>query len=872
MQAGMALTAGARLGPYEIISLLGEGGMGQVYRARDTLLGRDVAIKVLPDAFAADPDRLMRFEREAKTLATLNHTNIAQIHGLEQTGSTRGLVMELVDGPTLADRIAQGPVPLDEALGIAREITAALDAAHTQGIVHRDLKPANVKLALDGTVKVLDFGLAKAIQTADVSRQPSDAMAYSPTITSPAVTQAGVILGTAAYMAPEQARGRTVDKRADIWAFGCLLYEMLTGARAFAGDSLTDTFASIVKDQPNLDRAPASVRRLLARCLEKDPRKRLRDIADAFDLIDEPRAPIEMPGRPAWRAWIPWAIAGLAIATLAALIVFRAIATPAPAPVVKFQVAWPGKVGGTLPRFFEISPDGRYFAMASDGLLWVRGLDDLEATRLEHTEGATYPFWSPDSSFIGFFAGDKLKKVSRSGGPVQLICDVPVLGRGAAWSPNGTIVFSGHGEDGIARVSEDGGVATQVTKPRGENDLHRYAQFLPDGERFLFLNISSNAKESGVYVGALDGRAPVRVLEGQDAAQLVPPARTGGLARLLFVRRGSLMSQPFDMNALRVTGDAAVVATPVGLAENSGQARFTFSRAGVLAYSGGQSGNRELVWFDRAGKRLNTVTSPASTGTFAIDRSGRRLAFSVANELGTQQDVWIQASPEGPPSKLTFGPPPGWTLPTWSPAGDAVAFVHTDLAGLPKYEIRVKKLATSEPDDVIVQSKNVLYLWDWSPDGRHLVYSDGDLWQVPLEGAHTPSKLASARQHVQLSRDGRWFASTTFSPRPEVYVEPRPPTGAFWLISNDGGTMPRWRQDGKELFYRGLDGRLRAVPILPSRDGAPLAHGNETILNVTALESSLFSYQPSPDGQRFLMNVSVEHTTPPTNVVLNWRP
>jgi hypothetical protein len=427
----------------------------------------------------------MRFEREAKTLATLNHPNIAQIHGLEQTGLTRGLVMELVDGPTLADRIAQGSVPLDEALGIAREIAAA----HGQGIVHRDLKPANVKLALDGAVKVLDFGLAKAIQTADGSRHASDGMSYSPTITSPAVTQAGVILGTAAYMSPEQARGRTVDKRADIWAFGCLLYEMLTGTRAFAGDNLTDTLASIVNDQPNLDRAPANVRRLLVRCLEKDPRKRLRDIGDAFDLVDEPRAPIDRPGGSAGRASIPWAIAGLAVASLAALIVFRSLATPAPAPVVKFQVAWPGKVGAELPRFFEISPDGRYFAIAADGLLWVRGLDDLEATRLEHTEGATYPFWSPDSSFIGFLAGGKLKKMSRSGGQVQPICDVQIPGRGAAWSPNGTIVFSGHGEGGIARVSDAGGVATQVTKPRDENDLHRYPHFLPDGERFLFLNI-----------------------------------------------------------------------------------------------------------------------------------------------------------------------------------------------------------------------------------------------------------------------------------------------------------------------------------------------------------------------------------------------
>ncbi|MGQ0732162.1 MAG: protein kinase domain-containing protein [Acidobacteriota bacterium] len=501
----MSLITGTRIGPYEITALLGTGGMGEVYRARDTKLDRDVALKVLPDLFASDPDRLARFEREAKTLASLNHPNIAQIHGLEETATTgaeqsggRALVMELVEGPTLADRIGQGAIPLDEALAIAKQMVEALEAAHGQGIVHRDLKPANIKITPGGIVKSLDFGLAKAMDSAS-SQGASAGQAHasmSPTITTPApfdlrsgrpeqgrgpLTMGGMILGTAAYMAPEQARGRAVDKRADIWAFGCVLYEMLTGTRLFAGDDLTLLVAAIVKDQPDLAPAPAEVRRLLRKCLEKDPRRRLRDIGDAFELIEDSQAAPTAAAStsvPARRAWLPWAVAALAtiVAVSAVATGGRWGSTPEPAVAARFQVPWPTRAEGVQAfanRFFEVSPNGRSFAIVANSALWVRGLGDLEPVRLDRTDGATYPFWSPDSEAIGFFADGELKTIARTGGTLQRVAAAPAA-RGGAWAPDGTIVFAAQGGDlGLSRVSAVGGAPTPSRPSRSRERAAR---------------------------------------------------------------------------------------------------------------------------------------------------------------------------------------------------------------------------------------------------------------------------------------------------------------------------------------------------------------------------------------------------------------
>ena len=538
----MSFPSGTRLGPYEILSAIGAGGMGEVYRARDTKLDRDVALKILPESFAADPDRLARFEREAKVLASLNHANIAHVydagqHELSGAGAPASrvafLTMELVDGEDLSARIARGAIPLDEALPIAREIVAALDAAHAAGIVHRDLKPANIKLTRDGQVKVLDFGLAKAMApgSEDPALQGSDSPANSPTLTARA-TQMGMIIGTAAYMSPEQARGRAVDRRADIWAFGCVLYEMLTGRRLFVGEDLTEILASVVKEQPDLSAAPHEMQRLLRRCLEKDPKKRLRDIGDVWDLMDDRPAhtPASQPARrPA--STLAWGVAaaGLVLATAFALLHF--LETPAARPMTQFQLAWPvgasASVGGGM--FFAMSPDGRHVAIVDDNILWVRSLDAIEPTKLDRTESATYPFWSPDGESIAFFASGQLKRIARTGGPVQNVT-AATDGRGGTWSRNGTIVFADAlGREGLKRVPDVGGTATPVTKvaTAGTSDGHRYPQFLPDGEHFLFLHLTATADVGGVYVGALDGSAPVKVLAGQDSALFAADA-TGG--------------------------------------------------------------------------------------------------------------------------------------------------------------------------------------------------------------------------------------------------------------------------------------------------------------------------------------------------------
>jgi eukaryotic-like serine/threonine-protein kinase len=890
----MPLTTGTRLGSYEIVAPLGAGGMGEVYRATDTKLGRDVAIKILPESFALDVDRVARFTREAKTLASLNHPNIAAIYGIEESPSTssgqvatRALVMELVEGEDLSAHIAQGPMALADALPIAKQIGAALEAAHEQGIVHRDLKPANIKVRGDGTVKVLDFGLAKAIDPA-VSSATSDTM-NSPTLTARG-TQMGMILGTAAYMAPEQARGRATDKRADIWAFGCVLYEMVTGRRAFAGEDVTETLASVVKEPPDLAAAPPALRRLLGRCLEKDPKKRVRDIADVWDLVDEPAASAQAVSR-AGRARVPWIVAAAGVLAAVAFAVHD-VSEPAVAPAdpVRFQVAWPADTSVAADtrgaRSFQLSPDGRHVLMTSQGVLWVRALDSLEAVRLDRTQGATYPFWSPDSQWIAFFADGQLKKIARTGGPIQVICDAPD-DRGGTWSQNGTIIFSDRvGYAGLSRVSESGGTATPVTTltPTGRSDGHRYPQFLPDGEHFLYLHLTGVADVAGVYLSALDGSPPVRLLPGQDNALYMasPGARAG---HLLFRRQDKLMAQAFNPAKRELTGPVFGIAEGVGQGENTGLGAFSVSAAGSLAYGSGTVTRVEMVWIDRSGKRQGSVSAIADINTFSLSRDQRRLALGIAQGItGTESQIWIQAMTEGSPSKLTFDPAPGWESPIWSPQSNGVAYATLNLAGLSTYEIRRKSLSGAGAEETLARLNSVPYLWDWSPDGTFLVYSTAhsrmnDLWMLPLDGKRQPvalTKSPTEEMYGQVSPDGRWLAyATEDRGRMQIFVQPIPATGMLRLVSKDGGTMPRWRHDGKELFFRGADGQLMAVAITtgqgPTADfehGAPrpLFGPIPTVGNLPR-----FTYQPSSDGQRFLVASPIASATPPVTVVLHWQ-
>jgi serine/threonine protein kinase len=567
----MPLSVGDKLGPYKILAPIGAGGMGEVYQARDSKLGRDVAIKVLPTAFAHDSERLSRFQREAKLLASLNHPNIATIHGLEDSNGTSYLVMELVPGETLADRIKRdGPVPVEESLAIARQIAEALEAAHERSIIHRDLKPANVKVTPEGKVKVLDFGLAKAF----AGDSASEDIGNSPTL-SQAATMQGVILGTAAYMSPEQARGKTVDKRTDIWAFGTVLYELLTGKQAFSGEDVTEILATVVKSEPDWSRlpelTPSTIKTLLRHCLRKDKRQRMPDAAAVRIVIDDvltgaasADAIHATPGRQRF-GWIPTATAAVLLLSLAALsfVHFRET-TPPEQRAAQFEVPSP------TPRVgpFALSPDGHYLAMSGGGRsrLWVRPIDSLEARELPGTEGATYPFWSPDSSYIGFIADGKLKKIALAGGEAQILCDAS-NGAGGSWGPNGTILFplssATISSRVLGRVSAAGGVPTPVTKLAVEGDVHKYPEFLPDGRRFLYLLVSEKTDTAGIYVGSLDGAPPVRLLPDQSSAAFVPanaPVRDG---YLLFQRGTTLMALPFNLERLQTTGEMFPLAQQV---------------------------------------------------------------------------------------------------------------------------------------------------------------------------------------------------------------------------------------------------------------------------------------------------------------------
>ena len=500
--------------------------MGEVYQATDTNLARKVAIKVLPELMATDAARLARLDREAKTLAALNHSNIAAIYGLERFDGQTALIMELVEGPTLAERIAEGPIPVDEALSIAKQVAEALEAAHEQGIIHRDLKPANIKVRPDGTVKVLDFGLAK-LATGEPNEIGS-ALSQSPTITTPAQTRAGVVLGTAAYMSPEQARGRPVDRRTDIWAFGVVLYEMLTGQRLFNGDEVGDVLANIIKDEPNLDRVPAGVRPLIQRCLEKDPRKRLRDIGDIGLLLNAP-----VPARPRRTSWLWPAVSALLLAAVVGLSFLYARRAPPAREALRFEVSAPGN---TPAQMFALSPDGRHLAFITGNplQLWVRSMDALESRVLPGTEEASFPFWSPDGQRLGFFAQGKLKTIALAGGPPRSLCDVS-SGRGGSWGRDGTILFSEGPVSPILRIASTGGSPTPVTKvPAGVNEGHRYPSFLPDGRHFLFNVGTRRADAAGVYVSSLDGGEPVRLLS--EVTTALYAARPGGRGLLLFRR------------------------------------------------------------------------------------------------------------------------------------------------------------------------------------------------------------------------------------------------------------------------------------------------------------------------------------------------
>jgi Tol biopolymer transport system component len=842
--------------------------MGEVYRATDTNLGRQVAIKVLPSSVATDVERLARFEREAKTLAALNHPNIAAIYGLERTASTAALVMELVDGPTLADRIAHGPLGLDDALPIATQIAEALGAAHDQGIVHRDLKPANVKVRPDGTVKVLDFGLAKSVGPPEGGIQPD----FEATITSPAMTQAGMLLGTAAYMSPEQARGKVVDKRADIWAFGCVLFEMVTGRRAFAGDDVTETIAAVMRDQPDLTLAPARVRRALARCFEKDPRKRLRDIGDVWALLDD-HVPVQqqhVAAVPTWRRALPWALAALATVAAIVISIGHFTETRVAPPPVRFQLQIPNEAGSSTPL---ISPDGTRVAYRAAGQIWVRDLASLESRALATTDRPVGRiFWSADSRFIMYGASGKLMRIAVAGGSPETLRDQPQVLAGGFGLPDGGMVVASAAallaERNQKTLRIDSSGEHELSGVSGVGWLRSGATLLPDGKRFVY-SLSEPEASRGVYVASIDGGAPERLLPEESDAAYVPSLTRSDEGYLLLLRQDTLVAQPVDAARLQPRGDPILIARGVG--------SFTASASGSLVYRGGTG--RRLTWYDRQGTTTGTAWSPGPYNELSLAPDGRRVVVVRADGPTT----WVHEF-AGESSARLASTLPVMIKPVWSPTGDRLAVLSTRTG---QADIFIVPAGGSGAEELMLRLPGVVYPTSWSRDGRWLLYTNvdprtkEDLWVVTAAagGARKPEPfLVTDNKETDgtFSPDGQSVAYVSDeSGTANVYVRSFPSSGGHkWPVSTGGGYQPRWRRDGRELFYISPSGQLMSVAITPGLGWAP---GRPTPLFQTAIFGGGASvnnwyWDVTPDGQRFLINTVIAGNEPSAlNVVLNWQ-
>jgi eukaryotic-like serine/threonine-protein kinase len=881
----MSLTPGSRIGVYQLVTAIGKGGMGEVYRARDTKLQRDVAIKVLPDLFARDPERLARFAREARTLAALNHPHIAQVYGVEDTA----LIMEFVDGEDLSQRISQsGRIPIEDALPIALQIAEAIEAAHEQGIIHRDLKPANIKVRPNGTVKVLDFGLAKAFIPPDSNAVPGGAASIenSPTITSPfQMSQLGVILGTAAYMAPEQAKGKPLDKRVDIWAFGCVLYEMLTGQRPFAGEDVTDTLAAIVRADPDWAAlppdTPPSIRRLLRRCLEKDRRERLPDIGAArLELkdarADETGARAQSASEVRPRAVVPWLLVTAAALAVIAIGVYAWSRPPLPdTPDYRSAIIPPAGLTVAPVRRLQISPDGRRLAfVAPDAsgrtVLWVRPLNDVQALPLVGTGGAGAPFWSPDSQWIGFQAEGKLKKIAATGGTVTTLSDAGDSPP-ATWNRDDVILFTGPGQV-LLRVPAGGGPPVVVTRLRSEagERIHLSPFFLPDGRHFLYSIGAGASTASTVQVGSLDGGEPTRLLEGTTAQY--------ANGHILFLRGSTLMAQRFDPDRLALSGDPVRVAQDIQINLATGTGAFSVSQTGVLVFQSGPSVGTRLTWLDRAGKPLGLLGDAGPYADVQLSPDGKWASATRTSESG-HSDVWLFDIARNLARRFTFDAAGGFDA-LWVPGpGTRLAYAsRRDKAA----DLFQKPVDGTGEEEVLLRDGNDKYPVSFSPDGRFLLYSipvsggRGRLWILPIIDRKPFEFLPGAPQQssAEISPDGRWIAyvSVADDGMRRVYVASFPEGGGKREIFADGGETPRWRADGKELYFTQA-GKLMAVDM--DTTGLALEVGRpQALFEVLVLAPALgtrSTYAVSRDGQRFLFNTwdSGAALTPIT-LVVNW--
>ena len=852
----MALTNGTKLGPYRIVAPLGVGGMGEVYQAHDTKLGRDVAIKVLPEAFAHDPERLSRFQREAKMLAALNHPNIAAIYGLEEDTGRNYLVMELVPGETLRERVArEGALPVEEALGVCRQIAEALEAAHEKAIIHRDLKPANVKVTPEGKVKVLDFGLAKAFAGEESGSDPSN----SPTL-SQAATLQGVILGTAAYMSPEQARGKAVDKRTDIWAFGCVLYELLAGKQAFNGEDVTEILAAVVMKEPAFEalprNTPSSIRVLLRRCLRKDRRQRIPDAAamriEIEDAIAAPQdaGPTQAAASP--RSKLPWAVAGtlavlLGIALWAA---WRGTRPAMPQPLVRLEVDLGPDVSlsSLIGADAILSPDGTRLVYVSQGRLFTRRLDQPNATDLAGTEGAYAPFFSPDGQWIAFFAQSKLKKILVDGGAAITLCDA-TNGRGGSWGEDGNIIAALNTISGLSRIPSTGGAPTPVTESQSGEATHRWPQILPGGKAVLFtVNTATTGFDgANIEVMSLADHRRKTLQRGGTFGRYLPSGH------LIYVNQGTLFAVPFDMDRLEVRGTPAPVLDQVGYNPVSGSAQLDFSQTGTLIYrSGGAGGGLVTVqWLDAAGKTQPLLAKPDSYDRPSLSPDGNKLAISTS-------DIWVYEWQRDKMTRLTFGPTASG-YPIWSPDGRYIVF----RAPGGTFWTRSDGSGTPQP---LTQSKNIQLPWSFTADGKRLAFQEinpetgYDLWTVPLESdvaglrAGKPEPYLQTpfdERHDSFSPDGRWLAyASNESGSYQVYVRAFPDKGGKWQISNSGGVDPVWSRNGHDLFFRSEDSQIMVTGYTVKGDSfvaeKPRVWSEKRLANLGINAH----YDLAPDGKR----------------------
>ena len=900
----MGLTSGTRLGPYEILALIGAGGMGEVYKARDTRLDRIVAIKVLPAHLADKPDLRERFEREARTIASLNHPHICTLYDIGRHDGIDFLVMEYLEGETLAMRLLKGPLPLEQVLQYAIEISDALDKAHRKGVTHRDIKPGNIMLIPQGGngTKLLDFGLAKLKQAAAPASIP---MSQLPTLKENPTIQ-GTLLGTLQYMSPEQVEGKIdeIDGRADIFAFGAVLHEMATGKRAFEGKSSASVLGAIMVSEPPpmsslQPMTPPALERVVKRCLAKDRDERwqsaydlwqeLKWIAGGGSQVGMPAPVVASRKGPLSNLRVAWSVAAVILVAALAVGAFTYLRrAPADSQSVQFSVGPPEKATFSVaPMFLTISPDGSKLAFVADSSgkaqLWIRPLDSEAAQALAGTENPNQPFWSPDSRFLAFYADGKLKKIAVAGGPPQTLAEAPGNTQGT-WSREGIILFTPTTPGTIHRVSAAGGAATPVTTldASRKEDGHWWPQFLPDGNHFLFLALSTNPENNAIYAGSLDSPEKKLLLNAISSVVYVPQGY------LLFNREGTLMAQPFDAERIELTGEAVPIAEEVQFNAVQGRTAFSVSENGVLAYRHGPStGNLRLAWIDRAGKAVETFGAPG--GYLGIDLSpdGKRIAVHRHDASGG--DIWLfDSARRGTMLRFTFDASQDNSMPIWSPDGSRIAFGSLRDG---KWGIYQKPANGTGREELLFESELLKTPMSWSPDGKFIVYwvndpkTGSDQWVLPLTGDRKPVAILQTpfnENQPQISPDGKWIAyASNETGRAEIYVRPFPSGEGKWQISTNGGVLPRWRRDGRELFYLGAITLGKAISVRVNSAGPTFEYGDPSELfasgyfNLPHTGGNYHPFAVSPDGQRFLIprlesTGGGETAAAPITVVLNW--